>query len=249
MSTLAKPEKLKSQKEEFQVISSHVQNHFYKNGKLRILEAGCGRKWALNVKDCSYVLTGIDINIDALKMRKNTTNDLDFAILGDLKTLCLKENQYDIIYNSYVLEHVDGAAEVLTNFKCCLKPGGIIIIRVPNRHSVVSFIARFTPFWFHVFYKKYLRGNKNAGKPGYDPFPTYFDKVISRKGIYEFCEKHSLTVKNEYYVKQTLNKKPILGILQKGFVNIVHYLSVGMLDNKNAFIYIIEKPETVTGNK
>ena len=44
-----------------------------------------------------------------LHLRRTKYNDLNEMIAGDLRSLDLEKNRYDVIYNSYVLEHIDGA--------------------------------------------------------------------------------------------------------------------------------------------
>src|SRR5690606_33965359 len=131
-----------------------------------ILEAGCGNSWQLKLPGVKYVLTGVDLNEDALRIRKCERKDLDGVIHGDLRTVALDADQYDVIYNSFVLEHVQQAEHVLSNFCRWLKPGGILILRIPDPKSVYGFLSRLTPFWFHVFYKRFIAGIKTAGKPG-----------------------------------------------------------------------------------
>jgi SAM-dependent methyltransferase len=169
--------------------------------------------------------------------------DLDIAIVGDLHSVALKASSYDVIYNANVIEHIDGAEAVLTNFANWLKPGGILILRFPNRDSVVGFLTRVTPFWVHVFYKKYFQGMKNAGKPGYDPYPTFFDEVVSRKGIRRFCEEQGLIIKAEY----RFDIRPIGSIrlwrLVTLFMWVLHFLSFRRLSvDHRGLVYIIEKP-------
>ena len=136
-----------------------------------ILEAGCGRRWPFGLT-IPFTLTGIDIDADALDIRKNEVRDLDEAIVGDLRTADLGKQRFDVIYSSFVLEHVSPADAVLENFVSWLKPGGTLILKFPDRDSVFGFITRFTPHWFHVFYYRWLRGFKDAGKPGFWPYPT-----------------------------------------------------------------------------
>ena len=148
---------------------------------LEILEAGCGQRWYLNLNEIEYKLTGADLDKDALEIREKKFQDLDQGILGDLRTINLEENKYDVIYNSFVLEHIQNAEQVLNNFFKWLKPGGILILSIPDRNSVFGFVTRVTPFSFHVFYRKYIQGDKNAGKPGFEPYPTFYDKIVSRE--------------------------------------------------------------------
>jgi 2-polyprenyl-3-methyl-5-hydroxy-6-metoxy-1,4-benzoquinol methylase len=165
---------------------------------LRILEAGCGQKWDLDLAGTHYVLTGIDIDETALGIRKNVVKDLDEIIAGDLRTVQLAASSYDVIFCSYVLEHITGAEGVLANFVKWLKPDGMMIIQIPDPHSVKGFVTRMTPHWFHILFYRYVRGFKNAGQPGHAPYPTHYDAVISRWGMREFCRHHGLAIKSEF---------------------------------------------------
>jgi SAM-dependent methyltransferase len=162
-------------------------------GPLEILEAGCGVRPLIRVSS-PHRLIGIDTDANAIEIRRRKFNDLHEVILGDLRTAQFSAGRFDVIYCSFVLEHVDGAEYVLENFVRWLKPGGLIILRVPDRDSVWGFVTRHTPLWVHVYVKRYLMGHRNAGRPGFAPYPVFYDYVISQSGMAQFCEKHRLTM-------------------------------------------------------
>jgi 2-polyprenyl-3-methyl-5-hydroxy-6-metoxy-1,4-benzoquinol methylase len=104
---------------------------------LRILEAGCGTMWPLRLDGVEYTLTGVDVDRHALEVRQRTARPTDRLLYGDLRTReQFAAEQFDVIYNSFVLEHVDGAERVLDNFLYWLAPGGTLILRIPDRDSV-----------------------------------------------------------------------------------------------------------------
>jgi SAM-dependent methyltransferase len=189
---------LESSSVEETILSNYIKHNFCNMGFLNILEAGCGRRWMLKLEGLKYVLTGVDINAKSLEIRKNEYNDLDEIIIGDLRTIELEKSKYHVIFNSFVLEHIYGAEKVLDNFFMWLKPNGVLILRIPDRNTVSGFITRFTPYKFHVFFKRYIFGRTNAGKPGYGPFPTFYDSIVSRKGIHSYCQKYHHTIIAEY---------------------------------------------------
>jgi SAM-dependent methyltransferase len=117
---------------------------------------------------------------------------------GDLRTADLGGRKFDVVYSSYVLEHVPNAALALENLYRWLKPGGLLILRFPDRNTAFGFTGRFTPFWLHVAYHKYILRRWNAGKPGFGPYPTYYDWIVSREGLRDFCASHRLRVREEY---------------------------------------------------
>ena len=226
---------------EKQMIERYIKENAAKNGALNILEAGCGQEWGLDLKGIKYHLTGVDIDRDALEIRKYQTKDLDEIIEGDLITVNLPENHYDVIYNSYVLEHIHGAEAVMKNFNRWLKPGGIMILRFPDRQSSYGFMTRFTPHWFHVFFKRVLMGNPNAGKPGFAPYRVFYDRLVSTKGMNEFCQKNKLNVREEWGHPYPMSWDSHPGFLRFA-CRTMSILSLGTLAHAhNNLTYILEK--------
>jgi SAM-dependent methyltransferase len=181
-----------------EVVGDRIREYARKRGEIEILEAGCGRRWPYKFKDIRYVLTGVDLDPVALRIRQETNKDLDHAILGDLRTIRFEQHRFDIIYSAYVLEHVPHADRVLENFLEWVKPGGIMILKFPDRDSAYGFVTRFTPHWVHIVYKRYLDGKPNAGKPGFGPYPTLHEAVIARKNFHKFIQRTDLAIREEY---------------------------------------------------
>jgi len=178
-------------------------------GPLRVLEAGCGRCWPLQLS-VPFNLTGVDLDRDALAAR----TDLDQAVLGDLRTVQFAPSSFDVIYSAFVLEHVRGAQQVLGRFVNWLAPGGMLILKVPDRDSAYGFMTRVTPFWAHVLFHRYVLGESQAGTPGHGPYPTYHDEVISQRGLREFCRSHGLPAPEVYRLCSYVNDRKVrLGAL------------------------------------
>jgi SAM-dependent methyltransferase len=225
------------------IIRNSIVQEASSSSPLHILEAGCGTLSDIDLNGIEYILTGIDIDENALNIRKNRLNDLDVSILADLRTVSLNDLSFDIVYSKYVLEHVDGAEGVLMNFTRWLKRGGLMIVMIPNRDSGYGFMTRITPFWFHVLYKKYIEGMSNAGKPGHGPHPVFLDKVVSRNGIYQLCENYNLVVKAEYRMDGRPMRNQIVWFIMKVFLWALYLVSFTKLTvNYRDLLYIIEKP-------
>jgi SAM-dependent methyltransferase len=156
---------------------------------LEILEAGCGRTWNIDIDGLDVQITGIDLDATALAHRRDVVGDLDIAIHGDLRTVDLPKDSYDVVFSAFVLEHVAGAESVLEELTDALRPGGILILRIPDKHSVWGFLARFLPFWTHVLYKRVVERYALAGKPGHPPYRVVYDDVVSLKGVRQFVER------------------------------------------------------------
>jgi SAM-dependent methyltransferase len=179
---------------ELTLLENHIRAQGGSSSPIQILEAGCGREWCFRLDGLSYELTGLDLDAAALEARRSIQGDLTRSFVGDVRDADLPQSHFDVIYNAFVLEHVEGAELALANFVRWLKPGGILIIRVPDRNGVQGFLARITPHWFHVLYYRWAWKMKDAGKPGFAPYRTVYDPIVSQKGLERFCAKHALTI-------------------------------------------------------
>jgi SAM-dependent methyltransferase len=164
------------------------------DGPVRILDAGCGRMWTWNLDGIRYHLTGVDVDADALRLRVTERGDLDEAIVGDLRTVPLPAAAYDIVHSAFVLEHVRGAEIVLDRMLASLRPGGLMVLKIPDGRSAYGFLARRTPHRLHVLYKRKIRHRPLAGTPGHGPYPVVYDAIISGPGILAWARKHDLEV-------------------------------------------------------
>lgn len=233
---------IESYSQECRLSEKYIKQKAITGWPLQILEAGCGNHWHLDLGGIEFTLTGVDLDKNALAVRRAQSNDLSEMIVGDLRSLNLEKNKYDIIYCSYVLEHIEGAKRVLDNFYNWSKPGGIVILKIPDCSSVQGFVARATPFWFHMFYKRHVRHSRTAGKPGFGPYPTFHEPIVSRAGIHEYCRQYHFIIKEELGSGYYLDGQGLIAVLMRLFVRIVSLLSLGKLAwEYNDLIYILEK--------
>jgi SAM-dependent methyltransferase len=176
-------------------------------GPMKILEAGCGRRWEIDLGARDYQITGIDLDVDALDHRRIAIGDLDVAVVG---TICdpdiVQPRHFDVVYSAYVLEHIESPGVVLTNFVTWARPGGLIVMMLPNRNSVYGWVARHTPYRLHVWVYRYLFHNPGAGKPGFGPYPTHHDPALAPNSLADFCRANGLLQK-EWFAIDTFSQK------------------------------------------
>lgn len=223
---------------EEELIADYIKNKF-QDKPLKILEAECGTKWdqADLLSDIDYTLTGIDLDDKALDFRKNNLKDLDETICGDLRKIDFLKAEFDVIFNSFVLEHIDGAEEILQNFDQRLKPGGLIVLRIPDPGTVYGFFSKVTPFWVHKIYAKYF---KELGKPGCTPYPTDFDEIVSQTGIRNFCSEKNWSIREEI-INGYYHKEPNRSTVSK-IIKVISFLTFNKLkDTHTNLLYILEK--------
>lgn len=228
---------------ELKLVESCIRSRARRDRPLQILEAGCGRSWMFPMPDIAYELTGIDLDAAALDARQRHKRDLQRAILGDLRTAELEPARYDVVYSSFVLEHVHGAERVLENFVRWLAPGGIIVVRVPDRDSIQGFTTRLTPFWFHVLFYRHVMGYRNAGKPGFPPYPTVYEPVISSRGMREFAARHGLVMLEEMSHGEYRRGGHLMRFLIAAYARTVAAASLGRVHARAANLtFVLEKP-------
>lgn len=225
------------------LLNEFVKRQSADDSAIEILEAGCGQRWLLKLDGKNYFLTGVDLDKDALEIRKTVRKDLHEAIHGDLRTVAFDNRRFDVVYSAFVLEHISGAEDVLARMTGWLKPNGLIIIEIPDPQSVKGLITRLSPHWFHVFYYRFILGIKTAGHAGHGPYKTYFDSVVSRTGMHAFCARHGLRVEAEYAFATDGPRNPAMRKLVAAATRIVNLLTLGIFSDKHAdLLYVLRRP-------
>jgi ubiquinone/menaquinone biosynthesis C-methylase UbiE len=211
---------------------------------IRVLEAGCGNKWPIDLQGVDYHLTGADLDAAALKVRMDRENDLDEVIHGDLCTMTLTEASFDVVYSAFVLEHISAADSALGNMVRALKPHGLLVVRVPEPNTARGFVTRNTPFWFHVLYHRWVMKRETAGKPGYAPYRTYYHAVISLKGMQAYAQASGLRCQAVFADKYDREGKGIAGVLFRTGARLIDALSLGRITSQYSnLVYLLEKQQ------
>jgi SAM-dependent methyltransferase len=158
-------------------------------GAIATYEAGGGSTsfLPLEVLGRSHV-TVVDIDEDQIR-----NNDYaQEAILGDVQTYRFKPESFDLVICYNVIEHLPDVEAALLNFCEALKRGGMILIGAPNPRSLSGVVTKYSPYWFHVWFYRHVRGIKNAGQPGEPPFPTFFHPLVTLPKLEAFADAHGL---------------------------------------------------------
>lgn len=231
---------VRSSPEERALLLDAIRDSANEDGTVRVLEAGCGNRWGLKPDGLDIRITGIDTDADALRIRREQHGDLETAIVGDLRDVEIPAGQFDVAYCSYVLEHVENAERALDRMAAGVRPGGRMIIRVPDRDSVFGWAARHTPHRTHVWFKKYIERQQDAGKPGHAPYPVVYDKVVSVRGMREWVSRKGFTIETEYATHHFVGVFGPFAPLVKWGLRLVSKLSRGRLSGEwNNICYIV----------
>lgn len=122
-------------------------NHLRELGPgAQALDVGCGwgdTKRVLAAVAPAVEWTGVDRNPDcAATCRQNgyirVIDDLDL----EKASLPFGDETFDVVVASHVLEHLENAAEALSDWHRVLKPGGLMLVGVPMHMVWVAWIMR-----------------------------------------------------------------------------------------------------------
>jgi 2-polyprenyl-3-methyl-5-hydroxy-6-metoxy-1,4-benzoquinol methylase len=173
-------------------LQEFVKDYFSKKSKankLKILEAGCGADSPVKLEQAGNYVVGIDISKKQIE-RNKVVNE---GIVGDIQSYPLQKSEFDMIICWNVLEHLEHPDRALENFKNAIKPGGLIVIGIPNVLSIKGLVTKYTPHAFHIFFYKYVYRNASlTGKDDTGPFKTFLKYSISLPAIKKFAAKNNL---------------------------------------------------------
>jgi len=208
---------------------------------LRIYEAGGGSTsfLPLDVLRRAHVTV---VDIDEHQIRNNTYAQQ--AILGDIQSWRFAPGSFDLVICYNVIEHLADVEAALSGFCCSLKNGGLILIGAPNPRSLSGVVTKYSPHWFHVWFYRYVRGDKKAGQPGEAPFPTFFHPLVTPSNLEKFASTHGLEV---IYGRQyesprfpeMRSRKPWLAALLDAAANVMNFLLPGKTDVRHGDYHLI----------
>jgi ubiquinone/menaquinone biosynthesis C-methylase UbiE len=164
--------------QEEQNLQTFLDAEVFRRPSLRVLEAGCGSASNLRLPDQVW-LVGVDIS--EKQLARNTT--LHEKVVGDIQRYEFPPDSFDAIICWDVLEHLAQPELALRQFARAIKPGGFVVLKLPNVLSLKGLVTKFLPHTLHVLVYRYIYGDKNAGKNDTVPFKTYLRFCISARAI------------------------------------------------------------------
>lgn len=118
-------------------IVSSIRHHFNRSD-LKGLDIGCGKgNVTYPLASLGYKMIGIDISPDdlgAARSKQIMDNDIIF-LFGDAENLPLKEEKFDFVVCSEIIEHLNHLGSTLRSINSVLKKNGLLIVTVPNGYG------------------------------------------------------------------------------------------------------------------
>ena len=147
-------------------------------GVLRILAVEAGTQFV--VRPPAYF-----VRVETLQAERSPRAEADEYRTVDLDRIELESAEYDVILCCNVLEHVRRPLAVLPLLRDGLKPGGLIVIMVPNVVSLKGILTRVTPFAVHRwYYRRVARGD-----PDNDPVRSVHSFSLRPASLRRHAEK------------------------------------------------------------
>jgi SAM-dependent methyltransferase len=209
--------------------------------RLKIYEAGGGSTSFLPLEVLRRAhVTVVDIDEDQIR-----NNDYAHeAVLGDVQTWRFASDTFDLVICYNVIEHLADVAAALERFCVSLKQGGLMLIGAPNPRSLSGVVTKYSPHWFHVWFYRYVRGEKHAGQPGEAPFPTFFHPLVTLSKLEAFAKAHGLEViyRKEYEsprFPEMRIRKPALAALLDAAAVVLNFLLPGKADVRHGDYHVI----------
>lgn len=171
---------------------------------LKVLDVGCSNGFKTKLmfdkyKNIKYIL-GIDIDEQAINEAKenfknNNKYKFELKKIEDLD----ENNKYDIIYLSYVLQHLKNPTKVLKTLKNMLSDRGVLIIKVPDDNFKLCYPDS-NNLLHKIFslYENEIMINQNITK--------YTDRYIGKK-VYNYLIKNDYkSIQLFYSITDTIGK-------------------------------------------
>jgi 2-polyprenyl-3-methyl-5-hydroxy-6-metoxy-1,4-benzoquinol methylase len=103
--------------------------------KGRFIDVGCGAGQTVDLaRQLGWDAMGIEIDPAAVHAAQKTGLNI---LEGDYNELTKYEQQFDCIMCSHVLEHVHQPRDLLKKLQSALKPGGVLLLTLPNSLSAL----------------------------------------------------------------------------------------------------------------
>ena len=118
----------------------------------------------------------VGVDIDPIVMQNELIHEAH--VIKNDNILPFAENSVDLIFSTWVLEHVDNPEEFMHEIGRVLKPGGWFCAISPNRWGYVGMAVTMIPNSLHVALLRFLRPDVKSG----DVFPTRY-KMNSRRRL------------------------------------------------------------------
>ena len=103
----------------------------------RLLEIGCGKGMFLeHAKQRGWQVRGVEVSADAGRVAQEKGLDVH---IGPVESVSPPSEPFDFVHMNHVLEHLAEPVDVLRQVGAWLRPGGLVVVEVPNEFDNLFF--------------------------------------------------------------------------------------------------------------
>jgi SAM-dependent methyltransferase len=118
----------------------------------KLLDVGCGNGSFLKVLDVhQFDAHGLEPVQEAVEDAKKAGLQVS---QGNIQSAALAPEQFDVITLWHVFEHIRDPGVALQRIHALLRPGGIVVMALPNTHSLACRLGN--QYWFHLDSPRHL---------------------------------------------------------------------------------------------
>jgi SAM-dependent methyltransferase len=207
-----------------------------------VLQAGCttaGEELdlaGLRARGLRLDVSLVDDETAASRAAVAARPELEEARLVEFRLLPLRPRSFDIVQCSMLLHRVANAEMVLWRLASAVRPGGLLLLRLPDPASAFGFLDRRLPGFVRALAWRSAR----PGQAG--PYPAVYEPVASARGIEMFASRHGLSVARRGLVSSArTTTRPALA---RAAGQLLAWLSRGRLAaDHDELCYVIRRPE------
>ena len=158
--------------------------------RINVLDVGCGNgSISFPVASLGHRLLGIDTSQESIEYanKRNTFTNAHFMV-HDLINQPLSE-RFDLVICSEVLEHLQNPGPLVRSMAGVLKPGGLLVITVPNGYGPREVLGRFE--------------NRLKESTVLKPFAGGFRRLFRMSSAAEKCQMHTSNQDQDHVQKFT----------------------------------------------
>jgi 2-polyprenyl-3-methyl-5-hydroxy-6-metoxy-1,4-benzoquinol methylase/GT2 family glycosyltransferase len=171
----------------------------------RLCEIGCATGgFLVAAKNWGFDVAGVEISEPMAKYGKDEVG-LDIRA-GTIYDAQFPRESFDVVYSWHCLEHTPDFNEVVAEIYRILKPGGVLMLGVPNgrfimtrlmgikcRHVAAGHLSYFSPLSIRKIMKKQGFNVRKIRTYGFDKFTLFWDLgIISDKNLSDYGEYRDL---------------------------------------------------------
>lgn len=112
-----------------------------------VLEVGCGGgKWMVFfARQPGFQVYGLDYSLAGCRLARRLLageNLSGYVVCGDVFSAPFKPHSFDLVYSLGIVEHFQEATQIMTAMACLVRPGGQLVVGVPNMNGLMGYLHR-----------------------------------------------------------------------------------------------------------